>query len=849
MRKHATFEDYQLWQFYFNFERPVCENEGLPAHNVLYGAEFLSEGPLEGGSDFKLLRLTQRPPASWRPYYNGWNRLDEPAHEGVAIHHPGGDAKKISTFNETVMSSNPIVSGQQMAENSAWRVTWKETENGFGVTQGGSSGSPLFNQDGLIVGTLTGGSSNCNATHNPDFFGKISYHWDQNGDAFHEQIAGWLDPLNTGATQLPGYDPNMPNHPPPGFVKATPTAEQHIALKWYKPGHTPNKPGWHTYATSYSGKEWYGPERATLFHTDAFNFSYPATISKVSHVFFETASNPWPSDEFRFVIYDHTATNILYQSEILHAEHLTEIIHEPEEHVVVNKPFYVAVEAMHPSGRPSSAFERINLGNAVSFHGNRFNWQNAGDANNQYVYLTQVYISGEYEQTNGGTDKEAADDKTYGTSHRVLSANTGHAVASGTKRWENSVVQYNVYKNGDLIHVIDGPDQGVTTYEHTDESGHSGESFDAYHVTAVYPDGIESQPSNTAWLSHLDFCDVTVDVFPFDEAFGDGEIPECWTAESPGEGWEISTGTTFNEVQIEPLTGTFFSYVEHHENDEPKAHWLISPPLDISGLETPALGFWFNASYPSSSTGPTLSVYVKTDEGSFNKFWDAHLHPGFTPTNELLWYRARTDLSEFKGAGLIRIAFQLEVSEASFSAIDAITVEDATNDVFPLNLMVMPSNRGEVYGAGNYIGGERVTVHAEPNTGYNFHYWMHQHDTLATAQTYHFLMPDSPYTLTALFDPGTPPVSAGDPDAAQSAITLYPNPSTGRATLWFGEGLEDVLIRVFDSQGRIIREQKHGTISGNTELNLDLRGYPNGLYFISIQSTKDSSLLRLQLTR
>lgn len=361
MRKHATFEDYQLWQFYFNFERPVCENEGLPAHNVLYGAEFLSEGPLEGGSDFKLLRLTQRPPASWRPYYNGWNRLDEPAHEGVAIHHPGGDAKKISTFNETVMSSNPIVSGQQMAENSAWRVTWKETENGFGVTQGGSSGSPLFNQDGLIVGTLTGGSSNCNATHNPDFFGKISYHWDQNGDAFHEQIAGWLDPLNTGATQLPGYDPNMPNHPPPGFVKATPTAEQHIALKWYKPGHTPNKPGWHTYATSYSGKEWYGPERATLFHTDAFNFSYPATISKVSHVFFETASNPWPSDEFRFVIYDHTATNILYQSEILHAEHLTEIIHEPEEHVVVNKPFYVAVEAMHPSGRPSSAFERINL--------------------------------------------------------------------------------------------------------------------------------------------------------------------------------------------------------------------------------------------------------------------------------------------------------------------------------------------------------------------------------------------------------------------------------------------------------------------------------------------------------
>ncbi len=844
----ATFEDYQLWQFYFNFERPVCEDEGLPAHNVLYGAEFMSEGPLEGGSDFKLLRLNQKPPASWRPYYNGWNRVDEAAQEGVAIHHPAGDAKKISTFDQPLTSSSPLVSGQQMAENSAWRVTWKETDNGFGVTQGGSSGSPIFNQDGLIVGTLTGGSSNCNATHNPDFFGKLSYHWDQNGDVFHEQIAGFLDPLYTGATELPGYDPVMPSYPPPGFVKADPTPDQHVEVKWHKPGQTPNKAGWHTYATSYSGKEWYGPERATLFHADAFNFSYPATISKVSHVFFESASNPWASDEFRFVFYDHTATNILHSSDILHAEHLTEIVYELEEPIVVNNAFYVAVDPIHPTGRPSSAFERMNLGNAVSFYGNRFEWHEASDANNQYVYLTKVYIDDETNTDNINNDKGVPSGR-QAAEQIIASAPGDKPVQPEGHRWENSVIQYYIYKNGDLIHVLDSPDQSVSTYSHTDESGHSGENFDAYYVTALYPDGVESQPSNTAWLSHLEFCDVITDVFPFGEDFETGEIPECWTADSPGTGWEITTETTFNEVQVEPFTGTFFAFVEHHESDEAKAHWLITPPLDISGLETPALGFWFNASYPSSSSGPTLSAYVKPDDGSFNKLWDAHQHPGFTPTNELAWYRARTDLSTFTSAEKIRIAFQIDVTEASFSAIDGITIKDAANEVYPLSLEIMPSNRGEVYGAGNFIGGERVTVHAEPNIDYHFHYWLHEEDTLTTAQTYHFLMPDSPYTLTALFDQDSPPVSATDFDMPESGISIYPNPSTGRATIHFPDNHDNVTLRVFDSQGRMIREQTHDRITGNTELSLNLQGYPNGLYFVSIQGSNMSRTLHLQLTR
>jgi len=177
--QQASMEDLQQWQFYFNFERPSCENTGMPYHNVLYGASLLASGPMLGGSDFKLLQLGQMPPPTWNVYYNGWNREDEPAIFGAGIHHPRGDAKKISTFDEELTSATPTVSGDLMAENSTWRVNWIATPNGHGVVEGGSSGSPLFNENGLIVGTLTGGSSSCNNTANPDYYGKISYHWDQ----------------------------------------------------------------------------------------------------------------------------------------------------------------------------------------------------------------------------------------------------------------------------------------------------------------------------------------------------------------------------------------------------------------------------------------------------------------------------------------------------------------------------------------------------------------------------------------------------------------------------------------------------------------------------------------------
>jgi hypothetical protein len=200
----ASAADRNVWQFYFNYDRPGCANTGVPPTNLITGCVLKSRGNISGGSDFQLVQLNSTPPQAWNPYYNGWDRSTTGATGGVGIHHPSGDAKKISTFTGTLVSSNGL-SG--MASGSCWRVIWTATTNGHGVTEGGSSGSPIFNNSGLVVGTLSGGSSYCTATSSPDYYGKFSYHWESNGTTDAVRLKPWLDPNNTGVTFLNGFDP------------------------------------------------------------------------------------------------------------------------------------------------------------------------------------------------------------------------------------------------------------------------------------------------------------------------------------------------------------------------------------------------------------------------------------------------------------------------------------------------------------------------------------------------------------------------------------------------------------------------------------------------------------------
>lgn len=205
--------------WYFNYQRPTCvvnntaQYTGARSQTISGGTlrassqlgnQATTTTNLVSGSDFTLVELNSTIPAAYNAYFAGWNSLSTSPNSGVGIHHPAGDEKKISTY-----TNSPSSATYNGGWNGAhWRVTWTATTNGHGVTEGGSSGSPLFNQDGLIVGHLSGGSSFCTATSSPDLYGKMNKAWDQEGSNANQQLKIWLDPTNTGVTTLAGsYDP------------------------------------------------------------------------------------------------------------------------------------------------------------------------------------------------------------------------------------------------------------------------------------------------------------------------------------------------------------------------------------------------------------------------------------------------------------------------------------------------------------------------------------------------------------------------------------------------------------------------------------------------------------------
>lgn len=198
---------YSQFVFYFNYETSGCSTPtSEPSRSKsLTGATLKAYDNTHGnaGSDFCLLLLNNDVPQSYNPYWAGWDRRDQAVTQGVCIHHPAGDVKKISTFGTRIQS---VRLGASTATH--WKVVWKATTNGYGITEGGSSGSALFNSDGLVIGDLTGGDSGCDVPNSSklDYYGKLSYSWASNGSANNRKLQPWLDPTNSGVQMIWGMD-------------------------------------------------------------------------------------------------------------------------------------------------------------------------------------------------------------------------------------------------------------------------------------------------------------------------------------------------------------------------------------------------------------------------------------------------------------------------------------------------------------------------------------------------------------------------------------------------------------------------------------------------------------------
>ncbi len=172
---------------YWTYQTPTCNGRapatrGLP---VSIGARFVAGGDFEG-ADFTLLRLNDVPNGV---IFSGWTAAEPALGEAlVGIHHPAGDFKRISQGVRD--SDRRIVS---VPQQNFYTVRWSA-----GRTEGGSSGSPIFNSRKQVVGTLSHGpkappgQTVCDIEP-IDFYGRFSVQY--------RTLRRFLDP--TGGTTPP----------------------------------------------------------------------------------------------------------------------------------------------------------------------------------------------------------------------------------------------------------------------------------------------------------------------------------------------------------------------------------------------------------------------------------------------------------------------------------------------------------------------------------------------------------------------------------------------------------------------------------------------------------------------
>ena len=215
-----------LWTVRFNWvsPTPVCgtgEDSGdLQTNFTISGAALRANNSL---SDFALVELLNPIPESWDVAFAGWDNSDTNPLFEVGIHHPNGDIMKICRDDSGAQKIDAngtkvwLIGGGAHGSGNGWEI---------GTTESGSSGSPLFNEHGKIIGQLYAGQSACiglENNHDYDIYGRFGVSWN-GGISPESRLMDWLDPTSTGITNVETLQNllNVPNFQLIGDLKIYP---------------------------------------------------------------------------------------------------------------------------------------------------------------------------------------------------------------------------------------------------------------------------------------------------------------------------------------------------------------------------------------------------------------------------------------------------------------------------------------------------------------------------------------------------------------------------------------------------------------------------------------------------
>lgn len=197
------------WVFRFNYIDPSCPPIGAATYTSFAGADFrASYFP----TDMLLIEMFTTPTPGDGVFYSGWSRVAggmSPS-KGTGLHHPEGAPMRISIDNDPLTFSSG--GGPQPScgfPNNFWLAHFD-----VGLVQHGSSGSPIYNEDRLVIGQLWGycynscskGNDECWCVTQPRIgqYGRFDISWFGGGNPLNpdDRLSDWLDPIGTNPSTL-----------------------------------------------------------------------------------------------------------------------------------------------------------------------------------------------------------------------------------------------------------------------------------------------------------------------------------------------------------------------------------------------------------------------------------------------------------------------------------------------------------------------------------------------------------------------------------------------------------------------------------------------------------------------
>ncbi|MDG1269275.1 MAG: T9SS type A sorting domain-containing protein, partial [Ulvibacter sp.] len=192
------------WSFRFGWisPNPVCaantNSTNGPTTQTISGATLKARST---NADFCLVEINNDIPTEWNRVFAGWDRSDIVPPFTVGIHHPSGDIMKICRDDDS--PSKEANAGAQ-----TWEILGGSGQGWeLGVTEPGSSGSPLFDDQGRIIGQLYGGAAACSGTNDNnafDYYGRLGVAWDT-GSSAQTRLEDWLDPQGSNPVVLNSF--------------------------------------------------------------------------------------------------------------------------------------------------------------------------------------------------------------------------------------------------------------------------------------------------------------------------------------------------------------------------------------------------------------------------------------------------------------------------------------------------------------------------------------------------------------------------------------------------------------------------------------------------------------------